>query len=427
MGDQKMPTSIDETKLQKVQRLKQVCENLSQQAEQMLNTIADLGDELNPLLTDSDFLPVCTYTTDDASKLCNNLKLLTDILDKTLGQLAKQQAESEAAKKTNDRRWKAIFGEPSDFELSPEAVELLSAQIALEFNVLPVATTTTLIGRELYVRSDFLYRNDDSEYRLAQEAEKLGYKFIRHIFIRPDQRDELTRLVQKYYAPKRRFGEIAIELGIITMLQLDEALGKQNKNMGHHQIGEILVRLGYISKPHIVQILAEQLHLKLVTAKELYDISSETVKLIDGGVATLYRVIPLGFKVNERGRQILEIATASPNNTENRQNLERLLDRPICYAVASPEAISGALSRLYGLEPNTPPLPFHLLRDSGPTIHTDPPPELAVGGDISIENDPVSVCGSPNQLDDPNWPPQDGPEIGLPELPPDGDDDIFDL
>ncbi|MCP4639884.1 MAG: hypothetical protein GY851_05600, partial [bacterium] len=48
-----------------------------------------------------------------------------------------------------------------------------------------------------------------------------------------------------------QFGQRLVERGVINQQQLDEAVHKQQTSMGHRKLGEILVRLGYISKSHI--------------------------------------------------------------------------------------------------------------------------------------------------------------------------------
>lgn len=431
-----MTTSSEGTELQEAKRLMQRCKTLSEQAKRLLDAVANLGDDQSDRLSEG-FRTFRDLATNDANRLYGNLMTLADTTEDATKRLEKQQAEAATAKENVARRWKAISGPLANLELSPEAVALLPTRVAIEFCVLPVdikwgkSDDEGLLVKKLFVRSDFIHRDDDSQHRfeITCGLAGLGYSLVQHLPIDLDEHDELTRLVQKYYAPKRLFGEIAIESGFITPAQLDEALSKKKGSMAHRPIGEILVRLGYISKPQIIQILVEQFHLRSVTVKELRDIPPETAKLLDGGVATLYRVIPLGFKVNERGEPVLEIATAYPHNVANFQNLEQILERPICLSIASPEAISAALSQVYKVEPNTPPEPFHLLGASGPITHVDPPPGLAIGGDIGIENDPAAYCGSPDQLDDPNFPPQDRSEDDLPEKTPDKseDDEIFDL
>jgi|GEM_PF-4358882 len=61
-------------------------------------------------------------------------------------------------------------------------------------------------------------------------------------------------------ATKKPLGEILIQAKIITSEQLGEALHKQKTTMSHRKIGEILVRLGYIDKRHIIEALLTQNH-----------------------------------------------------------------------------------------------------------------------------------------------------------------------
>lgn len=58
--------------------------------------------------------------------------------------------------------------------------------------------------------------------------------------------------------PKKRFGEILIEKGMITPMQLDEAIFKQATIMSHRKLGQILVCLGHIGQIHVNEILTGQ-------------------------------------------------------------------------------------------------------------------------------------------------------------------------
>lgn len=57
----------------------------------------------------------------------------------------------------------------------------------------------------------------------------------------------------------KRIGEILIESGIITQLQLNEALNEQDSHAwSDKKIGQILVSMGYIAKDHIYDALVIQ-------------------------------------------------------------------------------------------------------------------------------------------------------------------------
>ncbi|MBN2308462.1 MAG: Flp pilus assembly complex ATPase component TadA [Candidatus Hydrogenedentes bacterium] len=140
-----------------------------------------------------------------------------------------------------------------------------------------------------------------------------------------------------------QFGQRLVERGIITQQQLDEAVHKQKTSLSHRRIGEILVRLGHISKSHIADGLADQLGIPIVKLSDR-KIPERIRNLVEPSIATLYRVVPIA----EEGDRLV-IATADPTNINTFDNLERLLDRPVEPQLATPEEISAALSEYYGL------------------------------------------------------------------------------
>jgi len=143
------------------------------------------------------------------------------------------------------------------------------------------------------------------------------------------------------------FGQQLVNKGIITEQQLKEALDRQNTTMSNRKLGEILVRLGYISKSHVTEGLAEQLGIPIINLAER-EIPPRIRALVDGSIATLYRVVP----VEERDG-VLMVATADPTNINTLDNLARLLDRPVEPVLSTPEHISEALARYYGHQRET--------------------------------------------------------------------------
>lgn len=145
----------------------------------------------------------------------------------------------------------------------------------------------------------------------------------------------------------RLFGKRLVERGIINEQQLNEAIHKQQTTMGHRKLGEILVRLGHISKSHITEGLADQLGIPIVRLSDR-EIPERIRSLVDGGIATLYRIVPIA----EEG-DTLVVATADPTNMMNLDNLQRLLDRPVQPVIAAPDEIAQSLHKYYGLAETT--------------------------------------------------------------------------
>lgn len=143
------------------------------------------------------------------------------------------------------------------------------------------------------------------------------------------------------------FGKQLLDKKLITQTQLDDALERQRTTMGHRKLGEILVRLGYLSKTQIGELVAEQMGIRMIDLGEK-EIPPRIRALVDGAIATLYRIIP----VEEQG-DVLIVATADPTNINALDNLSRLLDRPVEPVMASPESISETLNRYYGHQRET--------------------------------------------------------------------------
>lgn len=142
-------------------------------------------------------------------------------------------------------------------------------------------------------------------------------------------------------------GRRLVDRGIINQEQLDEAIHKQQTNMSGRKLGEVLVRLGYISKSHIAEGLADQLGIPIVTLKNR-EIPDRIRTLVEPDIATLYRVIPIG---EDHGRILL--AMEDPNNLNKLDNLERLLGASIDPQLATKEDIRDALGKYYGMADQT--------------------------------------------------------------------------
>ncbi len=202
----------------------------------------------------------------------------------------------------------------------------------------------------------------------------------------------------------KRFGELLVERAVISQLQLDEALHKQKIAKTHRRIGEVLMKLGYISKNHIIECLSIQLGIPIVKLSDR-EISERTRNLVDPNIATLYRVIP----VEERGRTIV-LAMEDPTNINNLDNLSRLLDRTVEPVLTTQEEIKTALTKYYGLVEQSVEGILSSM-SSANTMSTlssmsniaSMSAELSVGADIDLddlEGDGLDSGGDGNLLDD---------------------------
>lgn len=143
----------------------------------------------------------------------------------------------------------------------------------------------------------------------------------------------------------RLFGEIAVEEGYITPIQLDEALKLQKEGCSVKPIGYHLKLQNSI----IALLLSKQFEIPYITLDYL-DIDRQIICQLDGSIATLYRVIPIKSTSTE-----MHIATADPTNIGTIDNLERLLEKNIRVYVTTSSQITNALKKYYPTQPETVP------------------------------------------------------------------------
>ena len=143
-----------------------------------------------------------------------------------------------------------------------------------------------------------------------------------------------------FAAPRqKRIGEILIEMGKVTQVQLDEALGIKKQRGG--ATGAVLVDLGYCEQGDISAALAIQAGMRRVALDEL-DIPPEVIEKMDSMTARSYSVVPIEFDLGK-----LTVAMADPNNFRALDELHMLLGFEITPTVADPASVVRALDKYY--------------------------------------------------------------------------------
>lgn len=136
-------------------------------------------------------------------------------------------------------------------------------------------------------------------------------------------------------------GQLLVESGYITDVQLNDALVKQKTDFVGEKIGEILLKLGYVSETQVVHALSARLkvpYIDLVTSK----IDIDAVKKIPEEVARKNTVI--AYKA-QGGR--LYVATNDPVNFYIFEELKITSGMEIIPMLATKSAIVDAIDRAY--------------------------------------------------------------------------------
>jgi type IV pilus assembly protein PilB len=138
-------------------------------------------------------------------------------------------------------------------------------------------------------------------------------------------------------------GEMLVEEGIITKEHLKDALEEQKKT--GEKIGEILIRMGYISKEILWTFLGYQMGVPYVNLDEITNVRQDVLKLIPEQLIRSEKLIP----VNKQGK-VLTVAMADPLNFLVIDDLKATTRCEIDARLSSPEDINKLIGKYFGFK-----------------------------------------------------------------------------
>lgn len=141
---------------------------------------------------------------------------------------------------------------------------------------------------------------------------------------------------------KKRLGEILLEKGSISKGQLDKALQLQKKQGG--LIGQVLVRLGYVTEEEIVTALADQFGCPYLPLSSC-EIDPELIKLVPENVARQYYAVLI-----DKIGKVLTVVMADPTNTLAIKDLEYITKCKIRVFVGTATEIRETINHYYKSE-----------------------------------------------------------------------------
>jgi len=136
-------------------------------------------------------------------------------------------------------------------------------------------------------------------------------------------------------------GELLVEKGIITALQLEEAL--LEKAESNDFIGQIVIQLGLANEDEVMPILAEQLGTSYVKIKDM-EINPEVINKVPAKFASHWLLVPIKFDNNK-----LTIALSNPLDVHTLDDIRLLLNIEVAPVLAGNEDIREALRKYYGV------------------------------------------------------------------------------
>lgn len=137
----------------------------------------------------------------------------------------------------------------------------------------------------------------------------------------------------------KKLGELLMDAGLITQVQLDQALELQKDKGG--LIGEILVQLKFTSEEDIAKTLTAQYGFAYLPLSN-YEVDLELAKMIPERVARQYCLIPIDRMSNN-----LTIAMSNPLNAQAIEDVETISGCSVQIFVSTTTDIRQTIDRYY--------------------------------------------------------------------------------
>jgi len=141
---------------------------------------------------------------------------------------------------------------------------------------------------------------------------------------------------------ERQLGDILIERGVITPLELDDAL--QRHRLTGEMIGRVLVSMGMCEEQDIVEALGIQAGMERVELTKLA-IKDEVLSRVSSDVARFYNIIP----IREVDGTVV-VAMADPLNLRVLDDLRQILGCEVKGAISNQQDVDASLKSNYSVE-----------------------------------------------------------------------------
>jgi type IV pilus assembly protein PilB len=149
-------------------------------------------------------------------------------------------------------------------------------------------------------------------------------------------------VAQKEPRGGRQLGDYLVEQGIVSPLQLDEAL--QRQRLTGSMLGRVLVDLGHCAETDIIEALGVQQGMERVNVSRL-KIPEEILHLVSGDIVKFYDVMPMRIADGK-----LLIAMADPLNLQVLDDIEQIVGMPVIGAISNHEDVALAWKANYSFE-----------------------------------------------------------------------------
>ena len=141
--------------------------------------------------------------------------------------------------------------------------------------------------------------------------------------------------------PRKRLGEILLQMGLVTPEKIEEALTHARRTGS--RLGEALVDLNMVTEESVSRALCRQNKLPYVDLDKA-NLRDEVVDLVESKVVEEYNIIP----VKKQGRQVI-VAISDPAQVYQADGLQFVLNTEVRFALTTPTALNNAKAEYYGI------------------------------------------------------------------------------
>lgn len=207
-----------------------------------------------------------------------------------------------------------------------------SARLISSLEVEPVLVDPDELNKKL---NEIFNKKDDDEINLKalEVAAKSASKSKKDSGVKKDRQIRSSSIYGK------KIGELLIEAGAISELQLETALEIQNCEGG--LLGSIMVREGFLTKEQLYSALEEEHGIPYFDLEDA-EISENVIKLINRRLALQNKLIPV-----EQENDILKVAMRDPMNIFAIDDLRLATGLDIKPMFADPELIEQLIEKYY--------------------------------------------------------------------------------
>ncbi len=138
----------------------------------------------------------------------------------------------------------------------------------------------------------------------------------------------------------RKFGAILVDLGYLTEDQVWDVVEQQKQTSGT-LFGEVALQMGLVTPAQITEALAEQCGMPVVNLAET-TIPPKVLELVPQTMAELYKIMPVSLR-----NDVLTVAMAEPQNLGALDDLRNFLGYDVRGAVASQTDVMKAIEKYY--------------------------------------------------------------------------------